>query len=92
MFSAISTGLVISIARISEPYFLFLIKKEVKSWFGILMTEKEIDVSKGYEKDSLSAFLASSLNVELVNVILYSICDHSSGRLSESSKTKGFSR
>jgi len=31
------TGLVMSIIRVREPYFKFLIKQKFCSWFGILM-------------------------------------------------------
>ena len=56
--------------RISEPYFIFLIKEEMLSWFGILISDKELANAQGHEKDSLAAFLANSLNAELVNIVL----------------------
>jgi hypothetical protein len=40
MFQSIMIGFVISMVRISEPYFKFLIKKEFYSWFGILVEEE----------------------------------------------------
>lgn len=45
MVTAMSTGLILAIIRTREPYFKFLIKKQIKEWFGILMDEKEIHKS-----------------------------------------------
>ena len=70
VISAISTGFLFSIIRFFEPYLIFIIKKEISEWFGILLEEKEDDQSGN---DSLSAFLIQSLNVELVNVILKAV-------------------
>jgi len=73
------TGFIMALIRIREPYFKFLIKQKVKSYFGILMDEKEIAKSKKYMNDTLITFLTSSLNVELVHIILESITKHSKG-------------
>lgn len=70
-----------SLIRIQEPYFKFLIKKQFYAFFGILMHEKDIQNSQNYINDSLATFLTSSLNVELVHVILESITKHSKGQL-----------
>lgn len=43
------------------------------------MTEKEIALSQLYLNDTLTTFLTSSLNVELVYIILESITKHSKG-------------
>lgn len=77
--TAMLTGLIMAMIRIKEPYFKFLLKKEMKSWFGILMDEKEIENSKYYINDTLTTFLTCSLNVELVHVILKSIAYHREG-------------
>ena len=90
VYSALCTGLVISLVRASEPYFFFVIKKEVWSWFGELLTQTEIDNSHGTESESLSTVLASSLNVELVNVILESISTRCSGEVDEKTTYKTF--
>ena len=45
------------------------------------MEEKDIENSKKYINDSLATFLTSSLNVELVHVILESITKHTVGRV-----------
>lgn len=73
------TGTILSFIRIQEPYFKFLIKKQFKEFFGILMDEKDIHESSQYINDSLATFLTSSLNVELVHVILESITKHTKG-------------
>lgn len=64
MFQSIMIGFVISLVRISEPYFKFLIKKEVCEWFGILVQEDKApeEILKDeedniIEKDSLAALL-----------------------------------
>lgn len=92
MFSAILTGLVMSFVRMAEPYFFFLIKQEFFSWFGILVNEKDREKAQQFdpESDSLAAQLQSSLNVELVNVILKSISDHCSGKAVEGTNYKDF--
>ena len=72
--------------RVSEPYFKFLIKKQFYEWFGILLDEKEISNSEAYMSDTLSTFLTSSLNVELVHVILKSITKHSQGTIKDIEK------
>lgn len=74
------TGFIMAIIRSREPYFKFLIRKQVKEWFGMVMTEKEIKDSQQYMNDTLVTFLTSSLNVELVHVILVAI-SKASGRV-----------
>ena len=70
-----------SIIRSREPYFKFLIRREVCGWFGIPMTEDDIKNSQNYVNDSLATFLTSSLNVELVHVILESITKYTKGMI-----------
>ena len=70
------TGFVMSIIRIREPYFKFLIVQWYRGLFGETMSEKDIENSKEQLNDSLATFLTSSLNVELVHVILDSITKH----------------
>ncbi|CDW83493.1 phosphatidylinositol phosphate kinase [Stylonychia lemnae] len=81
IITAMCTGTIMSLIRIQEPYFKFLIKKQFKAFFGILMEEKDIQNSQQYINDSLATFLTSSLNVELVHVILESITKHTVGKL-----------
>ena len=78
IISSMMTGSCLSIIRVQEPYFKFLIKKKVLARFGIEVTEHEPQPGiHAYSiNDSLSAFLHSSLNVELVHVILESITKH----------------
>jgi hypothetical protein len=45
------------------------------------MDEKDIENSQKYVNDSLATFLTSSLNVELVHIILTSISSHSKGKI-----------
>lgn len=74
------TGLVMASIRAREPYFKFLLKSKVYEWFGILMDEKEITESEQYMNDTLVTFLTSSLNVELVHIILESITKYSKAK------------
>ena len=76
------TGFIMAIIRTREPYFKFLIKKKFLEWFGIVVSEKEIKDSSVYINDTLTTFLTSSLNVELVHVILVSI-SNSSGKIKD---------
>lgn len=92
MFQSIMIGLVISIVRMREPYFTFLIKQEFLSWFGILVEEEVVsnpiipNEEEEQEEDvvgreSLAALLQSQLNIELVNIILQSISSHCKGKV-----------
>jgi hypothetical protein len=65
----LSTGILLAFVRTYEPFFILIIKKFLYSLFGILVE----DESEGVKTQPLSAFLASSLNVELVHVILKGI-------------------
>ena len=71
--SSISSGLFMGIIRFTEPYFLFLLKKEFFECFGIPYTEEEINKGDSKLTDTISAFLNSSLNIELVHIILKAI-------------------
>lgn len=64
--SALLTGFAMSFVRISEPVFWHLIKSSVYQYFGELAPEKKSD-SDG---NTLLSFLMSSLNIELVHIIL----------------------
>lgn len=64
-----STGILLAIMRLYEPFFLFMVKKYFKMCFGILLDEEE----EGIKTEALSTFLQSSLNVELVHIILKGI-------------------
>jgi hypothetical protein len=52
------TGIILSLVRINEPYFKFVIKREIWSWFGELLSEEDIKTSEEAENDSLSVVLA----------------------------------
>ena len=71
--ASLSTGLVMGIIRCFEPYFLFLLKKTIKAVYGVPLTEEEISRKKNKMTDTVSAFLNSSLNIELVHIILKAI-------------------
>lgn len=65
--ASLSTGFLLAYIRTREPYFKYRINKTVKSLFG------EIHEKDKNEKDfnnTYSAFLNSSLNIELVHIIL----------------------
>lgn len=76
IYTSIVTGFFMSIIRAREPYFRNLVAKEFLSWFGMLPKENN---SEEYVNDSLATFLTSSLNVELVHVILKAITKHTDG-------------
>jgi hypothetical protein len=71
--ASLCTGLTLGLIRTMEPYFLYLIKKVFNSLFGVVMDEEELKKSK--INDTYSAFLNSSLNIELVHIILKSITE-----------------
>lgn len=80
MIASMLTGTIMTLIRIQEPYFKYLIKKQWNEFFGILLTEEDIKDSTKYLNDSLATFLTSSLNVELVYAILSAITEKSAGR------------
>jgi hypothetical protein len=78
-FTSMFTGFIMSLIRIQEPYFKFLFTRWRKNLVGIPMEERDIKNSQLYINDSLATFLTSSLNVELVHVILESITKYTTG-------------
>lgn len=74
-----STGILLALVRLYEPFFLFLMKKFVWMCFGQTMTQN----AEGIKTQTLSTFLASSLNVELVHIILKGIKKFSNIRLQD---------
>ena len=78
-FTSMFTGFIMSLIRIQEPYFKFLFTRWRKNLVGIPMEERDIKNSQLYINDSLVTFLTSSLNVELVHVILESITKYTTG-------------
>jgi hypothetical protein len=71
--ASISTGLLMGIIRCFEPYFYFLLKKTIKAFYGIPLSEEEITKKNSKLTDTFAAFLNSSLNIELVHIILKAI-------------------
>ena len=73
--ASLSTGFVLAVIRFMEPYFQFLIKKTFKSLYGINIDYEEEAKKNSNLSDTYSAFLNSSLNIELVHIILKSITE-----------------
>lgn len=67
------TGLLLGVIRLFEPYFLHLIKRTVWGFFGELINDEEMEKKGKYKNDTITTFLTSSLNVELVHIILSTI-------------------
>ena len=57
------------IIRTLDPYYLFLLQQTIYELFGHIKDEPE----EGIQAQVLSSFLASSLNIELVYIILAGI-------------------
>jgi len=68
--ASLSTGMILTIIRLSEPYMIFLIKKSVCGWFGDPRYERN---EQAELDDTLNFYLLQSLNVELVHIILKGI-------------------
>ena len=77
--SMFSTGIILASIRLFEPFFFFLIKKFIMNCFGIVIDED----TEGVQTKTLSTFLASSLNVELVHIILKGIKKFSEIRIED---------
>lgn len=73
--ASILTGVVMGTIRCFEPYFLFILKKIIKSIYGIPLSVEEIDENKDKLTDTIAQFLNSSLNIELVHIILKSVSE-----------------
>ena len=74
--SLFSTGVILMGIRTTDPFYRFLIKSSIKEWYGIIDEEPD----KGINAEVLSTFLSSSLNIELVYIILAGITKFSSER------------
>jgi hypothetical protein len=71
-----STGIFLTAARMFEPLFKLLVYKQIWQFWGEIYEPKEGEQNEEERQianDSLSTFLTSSLNVELVFIILTSI-------------------
>ena len=64
-----STGFILVSIRIFDPFYRFLIQRTIYEWFGVVKEEPE----GGIGAEILSTFLSSSLNIELVYIILKGI-------------------
>jgi len=79
-----TTGIILAVVRLCEPLFVFLIKQFTFNCFGILLDEEK----EGVQTKTLSTFLASSLNVELVHIILKSVKKFSANRIDDTDSKK----
>ena len=83
-----STGIFLTIVRLVEPLFRHLTLKVIYGFWGVIyepklegQSEEELRVAS----ESLNRILASSLNVELVYIILKSITAFNRNEIDESS-------
>jgi hypothetical protein len=75
LFATLSTGLIMAIIRCFEPYFIFICRKVFFMIYGKPWTIDDEQKKYGKLDDTISTFLNSSLNIELVHIILKSITD-----------------
>jgi hypothetical protein len=68
-----STGIFLTAVRFYEPLFRFLIVKDIYEYWGEIYSDESTEQEQQINNDALSSFLNSSLNVELVFIILKSI-------------------
>lgn len=64
-----STGIGLALIRLNEPVFKHLNRQFFLGCFGVVVEDQK----DGLESETLSGFLSSSLNIELVHVILKGI-------------------
>jgi hypothetical protein len=73
---AFTTGIFLTVARMFEPLFKLLVYKSIWQFWGEIYEPKKGEQTEEEQQianDSLSTFLTSSLNVELVYIILSAI-------------------
>jgi hypothetical protein len=76
-YSCMLTGLLMSIVRVREPVFWSFVRSGIYQFFGELPPDKD---SKGAKMDgTLLSFLMSSLNIELVHIILTTVSKNTVG-------------
>jgi hypothetical protein len=75
LMATISTGLLMAFIRCFEPYFIFVCRKCFYRIYGKPWTIDDEQEAYGKLDDTISTFLNSSLNIELVHIILKSITD-----------------
>jgi len=63
------TGTVMAIIRFFDPFYRFLVIKSIYELFGEIVEEPKDNIAA----EVLSTFLSSSLNIELVYIILAGI-------------------
>jgi hypothetical protein len=84
-----TTGIFLTAVRLCEPLFRLIIVKQTYEFMGILYDdENRKEKARQLETDTLNAFLNSSLNVELVYVILFSITTFAKNSKEVSAKNK----
>lgn len=66
------TGVLLTLIRLQEPFFMYQVKKRFYSFFGMIIKDNK-EYQKDVYKNTLNHYLTKSLNLELVNVILQSI-------------------
>lgn len=75
----LSSGIVLTVLRLREPLFQFVVVQKIYAYFGEEYIPGDSsfgsEAERQFATDSLSTFLSSSLNVELVFVILKSITE-----------------
>lgn len=85
--ASVITGVLLTLIRLSEPFFMFQVKKRLYAFFG-----KEIKDQKEYQSDiyknTLNHYLTKALNLELVNVILHSIVNFTREAVKQERRTE----
>lgn len=77
-YSCMGTGILMSIVRMCEPIFYSHVKEDLYQFFGELVEEEEGKV-KSKMDGTLLSFLMSSLNIELVHIILTTVSKNTVG-------------
>jgi hypothetical protein len=88
LFAVLSTGILMAIIRCFEPYFIFICRRIFYMIYGKPWTIDDEQERFGKLDDTISTFLNSSLNIELVHIILKSITDDCSNQQRKSADWK----
>jgi len=81
IFISLWSGIILACVRLNEPFYRFLVRKEVRSWFGLLIPERVEKNLEDIQKNPAFMLLSAQLSIELIYSILVGITEHTVGQV-----------